>query len=249
MMLLNPYRFGDPIEPFDPLSLYEGVVGGSLLDIQNTGTLWADDAGTVPASVGGTVALISDRTGNGVHACQTNASLRPYLRQDAGGKYYLEGDGARWMYLGTSAAQTDLPDLVAVAAQRATNSSSVLLAKSHASSHQDPYYRWSMWRVSSGVLECRINGTPYGVAGWGAADTVLTIDSPAGKLRTARGSGETSFTPVTLTYPNSVQARLFANSSDGELFVGRLYALALVGRALTTIERAHLEGWAAARMP
>lgn len=144
---------------------------------------------------------------------------------------------------------TDLSGMVAVAAQRANSASAntVLLAKPHATTHSAPYYRWSMWR--NGIsLECRINGnavvTP---GGWGTDDAVLMIDSPSGTLRA--GAQSVTFTPVTLAYSNAVQARLFANSSVGELFNGRLYALAIVGRALSAGERNQLQSWAAAQMP
>lgn len=233
---------------FDPLALYAGGVRGALIDPGDLSTVWADDAGTVPAAVDEPVALITDKSGCDVHAWQSTPALRPYLRRDASGRYYLAGDGARWMFLGKTAAQTDLPCLVLCAAQQAASASTVLVGKPHADSHTDPYFRWSLWRAGASI-ECRINGTPYqSGGGWGAEAAVLTIDTPAGQL--IAGSTEASLPAgETLTYPHAVPARIFANASEGEIFTGRLYALAIVGKALTGSERQNLQDWMAQRMP
>lgn len=231
-------------------ALFDGLIKGSLLDLNNGATLWQDDAGTVPAGVGDRVALITDTSGNGCHAYQTNASLRPYLRADGGGKKYLEADSTVWMYLGAAAADTDLPVLALAVAQRAgsISPSTVLVDKPHAATHVSPYFRWSLWRTGGSTIECRINGTPYySNAGWDTNDQTLFVDTGAGLL--SAGPGSTTFPPQAVEYPNAVQARVFSNASGNERFVGRLYALVLVGRSLTSTERDRLRTWLTSRMP
>jgi hypothetical protein len=76
---------------FDPATLFAGAAG-SFFDVSDLSTVFADTAGTTPASVDGAVARISDKSGNGNHLLQATASLRPLLRQ-SGSLYYLEFDG------------------------------------------------------------------------------------------------------------------------------------------------------------
>lgn len=230
-------------------ALFDGLVQGALLDLSDGASLWQDDAGTVPAAVDDAIALITDLSGNTCHAYQTNAALRPFLRQDPGGKKYLEADGTRWMLLGDSAAKTDLPTLSLAAAQRAgaASSATVLANKPHAATHVSPFFRWSLWRNGNSI-ECRVNGTPYlSNAGWDTNDRTLFADTGAGLLMA--GAGSNTFPPQTVTYPNAVQARIFSNAAGNERFVGRLYALVLVGRTLTATERDRLGTWLTSRMP
>lgn len=235
-----------PPPAFSPAELFTPDTLGAFLNISDIDTLWSDDAGTVAAGVGDRVALIMDQSGNGCHAYQTDPSRRPYLRRDAAGALYLEANAFNWMYLGNTASQTSLGTFALVIAQRALNSSTVAVGKPHAASHSDPFFRWAFWRTDSRI-ECRVNGTPYtSGAGWGTTDKVLVLDTAAGVLKVQGGSG--AFPAQTITYPNAVQARLFANSSGGELFSGRLYSLVMVGRALAESEREQLEQWAAGTM-
>ena len=61
-------------------------------DIQDTSTLFADTAGTTPASVDGAVRRINDKSGNGAHLTTFALSQSPILRLSSG-VYYLEFDG------------------------------------------------------------------------------------------------------------------------------------------------------------
>lgn len=80
--------------PFSPARLFTGAEDGCWLDPSDPTTLFEDAAGTIPASIGGRVGRIVDKSGNGRDAVQTeNAWARPFLRHDATGRPYLEFDG------------------------------------------------------------------------------------------------------------------------------------------------------------
>lgn len=83
---------------FDMRSFFAGSEPGLIYDIQNISSLRQDLAGTVPAAVGSSVALITDLSGRGNHARMTTAINRPILRQDANGFYFLQPNGtSSWM--------------------------------------------------------------------------------------------------------------------------------------------------------
>lgn len=72
--------------------LFVGASGG-YWDIQDLTTIFSDSTGTTPAIVDGPVGYIADLSGLGNHLIQATSGLKPTLRQDANGKYYLEFDG------------------------------------------------------------------------------------------------------------------------------------------------------------
>lgn len=78
---------------FSPRGLFANGEQGSWFDPSDLPTMFQDLGGTVPAAVGTAVARINDKSGRGNHAGQATASARPVLRQDAGGRFYLEFDG------------------------------------------------------------------------------------------------------------------------------------------------------------
>lgn len=86
---------------FDPSILFANGEQGTWFDPSDLSTVFSDTAGTTPATVGGTVARINDKSGRGNHATQATAASRPILRQ-SGNLYYLEFDGTD-DFLSTSA--------------------------------------------------------------------------------------------------------------------------------------------------
>lgn len=63
-----------------------------LYDHKDITSFYADDAMTTPATVGGVVGAVRDKSGNGRHRKQTLLARKPILRQ-SGALYYLEFDG------------------------------------------------------------------------------------------------------------------------------------------------------------
>lgn len=72
-------------------ALFANGEKGGWWDMSDLGAMWADTAGTVPASVNGAVRRIDDKSGNGNHLIVPNAAHAPILRTDAG-VFFLEFD-------------------------------------------------------------------------------------------------------------------------------------------------------------
>lgn len=79
---------------WDPSELFATSVPGAWYDPSDLSTMSQDDAGTTPVTAAGqAVGRMLDKSGNGNHVTQATPTARPILRQDAGGKWYLEFDG------------------------------------------------------------------------------------------------------------------------------------------------------------
>ena len=75
-----------------PAALFAGGAQGIWYDPQDLSTLFQDIQGTVPAMADGDpVALVRDKSGNGLDMSQTLASKRPVLRR-SGALAWLEFD-------------------------------------------------------------------------------------------------------------------------------------------------------------
>lgn len=86
----------DRHSPFrlNPATFFAGGVPGLVYDLSDISTLFQDAAGTTPVtSVGDPVGRILDKSGNGNHATQSNASARPTFQQ-SGGLSFLSFDGS-----------------------------------------------------------------------------------------------------------------------------------------------------------
>jgi hypothetical protein len=77
-----------------PADLFASGEQGGWYDPSDLSTMFQNDNGTGAVAVNDTVGYIADKSGRGNHLTQANSARRPVLRQDAGGKYYLEFDGA-----------------------------------------------------------------------------------------------------------------------------------------------------------
>lgn len=83
-------------EPAGLSGLFSSGQDGAWYDPSDLSTMFLETTGaaaTTPAAVGDPVGTILDKSGNGHHATAVNDAARPVLRQDAGGRYYLESDG------------------------------------------------------------------------------------------------------------------------------------------------------------
>jgi hypothetical protein len=79
---------------FNPVvTLFSAGEKGGLWDPSYLEGLFQNSDGTTTVAVGDPVGYVFDRSGNDNHAIQTTSGKRSILRQDAGGKYYLEFDG------------------------------------------------------------------------------------------------------------------------------------------------------------
>lgn len=79
---------------FTPAVLFASSEQGFWFDPSDLSSMFQDTAGTIPVTAAGQqVARINDKSGRGNYATQATAANRPILRQDAGGRYYLEFNG------------------------------------------------------------------------------------------------------------------------------------------------------------
>lgn len=79
---------------FTPAHLFASGEQGVWYDPSDFSTMSQDDAGATPVTATGqAVGRILDKSGRGNHATQATPTSRPILRQDSGGRYYLEFDG------------------------------------------------------------------------------------------------------------------------------------------------------------
>jgi len=78
---------------FSPSRLFRAGEAGAWYDPSDLASMAQDSAGTMAASVGQPVGMLRDKSGRGNHAVQASANARPVLRQDGGGRLYLEFDG------------------------------------------------------------------------------------------------------------------------------------------------------------
>lgn len=77
-----------------PAVLFASGEQGAWYDPSDLSTLFQDSAGTIPVTAAGQeVGRMLDKSGRGNHVTQATTSLKPILRQDGGGRYYLEFDG------------------------------------------------------------------------------------------------------------------------------------------------------------
>ena len=100
--ILNSFVFatagGDPGGGSGPddsaiIALFANGEKGGFYNPSDMDTLWQDTAGTTPVTAAGqTVFRMDDKSGNGNNMTSGATNRQPPLRQDAGGKWYLEND-------------------------------------------------------------------------------------------------------------------------------------------------------------
>lgn len=74
-------------------SLFRNGEQGGWYDPGDLASMYQDSSATVPAAVDAPVGYLADKSGRGNHLIQSVPAARPVLRQDGGGRRYLEYDG------------------------------------------------------------------------------------------------------------------------------------------------------------
>lgn len=186
------------------------------------------DTAAISSFVGSNNAFVTtwyDQSGNGVDLTQTTAGKQPIIVTSGtlevqGSNPKLRFDGARTMR--TSAGQLNFGTLDSYITMQATTNNTVLFGLPHASTHIDPYFRYSIYYFSGFYV--RFNGTESAAGGANTNYNIFNLNSATGDLyvnatRTLDASG------VTLTYPNSVPFLLGSNVADTELLTGNVFEL------------------------
>jgi hypothetical protein len=144
-------------------------------DPSDIDTLAQDQAGTVPVTaVGQAVGRMRDKSGHGMDLV---AFVAPVLRQDAGGNYYLEGDGvATGMQTERALDLTNTNQLVTMAAATSSDVGTGIICESNPAwvGYQGTYALY----VGDAYPACAANGdAPFDNGLIGASPTVITDQS------------------------------------------------------------------------
>lgn len=244
--ILNPFRFGTGA--WTPAQLYTGgTTDGFWFDPYDLSTLFQDSAGTTPVTTGGQpVGLMLDKSGNGNHAYQPTSGLRPTFNTSGGKNWVGVPSGTAWMFIGSSYLDTNFSSIYIAGRTQSGITQRVFIAKPHAGTAINPFYRWVIGHEVN-QLVIRSNGTSAVSANgtWPTAtDVTVIMDNPGG-IGSVQATN-ISISTATQTYPNNVQAYLFA-APWGDQYVGRAYGIVCAARTLTAGEKTDLRTWIDAR--
>jgi hypothetical protein len=147
--------------------------------------MWKDTEGTTPVTaVDDLVARIDDKSGNGINATQATESLRPVLKQDGNGNYYLQFDGTDDTMV-TAASMTLTPDWTEIVGVAFSGSSTGTSYQSYFGllvSTSNYAYLTRRPSISAGIFTTRGAGatpTSQGVINATAATNSLPDDTPS----------------------------------------------------------------------
>jgi hypothetical protein len=238
------------IAPPPPLSAYPATIfasgeDGTVLDPTLISSLWQDVTGTIPVTASGDpVALWQDQTGNGNHATQPDPLKRPVYR-DVGGLQYIDTAGGKWLTFTTG--ELNFADIsVHMVLQSHWTTPSTIIGVGHSEPRSSPWWRWTLFESGDGPkrISNTLNGSsklmPY--SGFREAPKTIGFDTVSGQ-QFVSGAVVSSFSPLTLTYPNSTTCLIGANSDGGEVATLDIYGVLIVDRGLSAPEVAAVDAW------
>lgn len=223
--------------PWTPAERFAGTgIAGEWWLVDDLGSVWADAGRTVPATVGGTVAVVAGQ--RGLHDIVWDGTL-PTLRQDGGGRHYLETAATRGVVAPDGAL--DFPRATILVALHAQKSASGLdWAYGFPQSwptNAAPWLRHGVAIGPTGDADFRHNGAASGnpAEPWKAADgswpgVVLEFSygatgGPTGfhELR-GNGAGSTGNLAGDLAFPGGpVPLILMSEANVNGAVAGRFY--------------------------
>lgn len=218
---------------FTPADLFASSEAGAWYDV-HPDYCWTDSVGGTNATVGDTVAALSDRSGNGNHATQATSTNRPTLRQDGSSNYYLEFDGVNDALTYTTFAATGDFSLMA-AAIGDIDATSFPHANIYADSAADAKLaaitttRDFFFRARSGESQIDTN-----VTNWNTTPAVLLAQRSSGSTSGYFNAGSA------ISGVSSSGTTAFVNIGGASPQFGNIdfYGGILINRVLTTGERA-----------
>lgn len=214
--------------PFSPAQMFAGSDDGCWLDPSDPATLFEDAAGTVPASPGGRVGRIADKSGNGNHAVQAeNVWARPSWQVDETGRFYLEFDGIDDVLNCTLAGLGNSTIAATLCCGYLAQGSVGYILNASGDSTGGDTRSFNLLYSSDNLVELRVGGS-------GGSNTNPVLPGTASCItatwdRTAPGGqvlwGRQAAGPMTLgTWSQDHPLRIGARLS-GAFFAGRLYGL------------------------
>jgi hypothetical protein len=236
LIFINPYTFSAPWTPAN-------ITTALWLDAEDNATVFSD-AGTTQAIAGtSTVQQWNDKSGNARNLSQSTAGLRPsYTSAGLNGKNILTFT-SKTMRSALDALSLSTLAVFAVASN--SQGSSVLFSiPEAATTHTSPFFRFLVYRSSTGSVAIRINGNDAGGGTFGTGNNIYSLDSSNAQAR-VNGTVQVTGTSATLTYPNSVPFILGGNAAGGELMNGIFAEVVAVSSAPSTDTRERIEGYLA----
>lgn len=265
-MKLNTFR---PFKPFNRLAVSPSLsqqlaslfakypaAQGAWYDPSDLSTLFQDSAGTVPVTaVGQPVGLQRDKSGRGNHRHQPTTASRPILRQDSGGRYYLEADGVDDCLYTPGNVNFSGSDEVTICFGLQNSRITVTGAFLELS---------SSWVTNNGAFSVFAPGSAAEnvfFTSKGTANANVLTALPVNTRATVTGRGKIS-TLTSLLRINGTQAAnsavsqgsgnygsyplyFFRRNNASNPFMGRDYGIAIIGKLLAGDELTTLEKWAA----
>lgn len=204
--------------------------------------MFQDTAGTVPVTAAGQlVARINDKSGRGNHGTQATEARRLILRQDSGGRYYLDCDATgRWLNVPTINAGTDKASVFFAARKESSAARGAILETSpdygrngglaillpHGNTQQtaSAYLRGTTETAFTWVYNDNVTAVfsvQYDVAGADRNTEIRPLQNGAIPVLSGTGAANNAGTGNIGNFPYTIGAR-----QGGTLpFVGRIYGI------------------------
>jgi hypothetical protein len=229
---------------------------GGWYDPSDLSSMFQDNAGAVAAATGQPVGLIRDRSGRGNHLTQPVAASRPVLRQDAGGRHYLEFDGAD-DFLQSQAAGLRItgPLTLTAAFQRAAPSRWDIIMSCQTQAASINAFEWRTQNAAGDAAMHFVSAnTTVAVVNSGTCVVPLGATRIASAIRTGsavqfRANEQASSAAYTLvpSADENSQFRLGSRQGSTLFLQGRIYDALLIARALAAEELDQLRTYQAAK--
>jgi hypothetical protein len=239
-----------------PASLFASGEQGGWYDPSDLSSMFQDSAGTTPAAVGQPVGLIRDGSGRGNDLTQPAAASRPVLRQDAGGRHYLEFDGSDdFLQSGAPGLRITGPLTLAAAYQRETASRWDMIMSCQTEAASTNAFEWRTQQTAGDAPMDFVAGNAS-FAAVSSGSCVVPIGAPriVSAMRTGsavqfRSNGQASSAAHTLvpTADANSQFRLGSRQGSTLFMQGRIYDALLIARTLAGYELEQLRAHQAAK--
>lgn len=243
-----------------PDTLFSQGVVGAWYDPSDTGSLFQDVAGTQPVTAAGqTVALIRDKSGNGIHLRQSTLEQRPAYGTD-GARHWLAFDGVD-DFLSIAALDMSTTDKVTIlTGLRAVSNAIAIYLEFSTNSNTSTGSFWSA-RAGADTFDAFARGgaavKTTQVAHSAAvflppSDNVVTnLHDVSGDRSQVRVDGFDSGPPATGDKGSGTFGNhpLFMGMRAGSSlpFQGRIYGMILLGALATSTELSEVEAYLAAK--
>lgn len=229
-------------DAFTPADLFGASETGVWYDFSDTATLFQDDAGTIPVTQSGDpVGKVLDKSGNGLHATQPSAADRPqWVTDGVRGWVYFGDDGHLIVpFLADAAAYTHHTVLAAFNSTDFGHSSFYRMGGLDRTYYYHGNGIYELWQRAGriGPITPLVSDTAsrswhtYSIES--AADG-YTLFQNGTQVRSGAGSVKNN----TATYEN-----LLGEGHSGYPSNAGLASFMMIGRTLTTSERAAMDGF------